>query len=33
MGLDEEAAIEWGKQDVQISFNPKDKPNDKFSKN
>jgi len=32
MGLDEEAAREWGKQQVEITFNKVDRPNDKFSK-
>jgi 3D (Asp-Asp-Asp) domain-containing protein len=31
MGLDEEAAKEWGKKKVEIRFNQKDKPFDKFS--
>ncbi|PHR88052.1 MAG: hypothetical protein COA80_18310 [Leeuwenhoekiella sp.] len=31
MGLDEEAAKEWGRKKVQITFNEVDKPNDKFS--
>jgi len=32
MGLDEAAAREWGKQQVEITFNKVDRPNDKFSK-
>ncbi|TVZ53352.1 3D domain-containing protein [Dokdonia sp. Hel_I_53] len=31
MGLDHEAAINWGKREVEISFDTFDKPNDKFS--
>ncbi len=31
MGLDEAAAKQWGKQQVAIRFNKKDKPYDKFS--
>ena len=31
MGLDEDAAREWGKQRVEIRFNKKDRPHDKFS--
>ncbi|MGB5943544.1 MAG: hypothetical protein WBG71_11740 [Leeuwenhoekiella sp.] len=32
MGLDEEAAIEWGKKEVAITFDTINKPNDRFSK-
>ncbi len=31
MGLDEEAAKEYGKRKVEIRFNKKDRPTDKFS--
>jgi len=31
MGLDEEAAKQWGRKKVEITFNEIDKPNDKFS--
>lgn len=33
MGLDEEAAREWGKREVTIFYNPKDRPGDRFSRN
>ncbi|WP_310990997.1 3D domain-containing protein [Aequorivita marina] len=32
MGLDEDAARQWGKQTVEIQFNKKNRPFDKFSK-
>jgi len=32
MGMDEEAAKEYGKRQVKIRFNQKDRPNDKFSR-
>ncbi|WP_236642067.1 3D domain-containing protein [Dokdonia sinensis] len=31
MGLDVQAARQWGKKDLAITFNKKDNPNDKFS--
>ncbi len=31
MGLDEDAARQWGKQQVEIRFNKRDRPHDKFS--
>ncbi|WP_339700537.1 hypothetical protein [uncultured Marixanthomonas sp.] len=33
MGLDEDAAREWGKQQIEIRFNKRDRPDDKFSEN
>ena len=32
MGLDQEAARQWGNKKVAIQFNSIDRPNDKFSK-
>tara|TARA_R100001369_G_scaffold55287_1_gene82143 strand:+ start:1486 stop:1947 length:462 start_codon:yes stop_codon:yes gene_type:complete len=32
MGLDENAAREWGKKKVEIRFNKRDRPHDKFSR-